>query len=298
MTGVWTLLLACGPGGAPAVPADPEPLATGDTATPEPTCPQFGEAAAVGVVQEPTLTEASGLVRAGGWLWTHNDSGEPTLFALGDQGQVAGRVPVRTTWFDVEDIAVRDDRMWLADIGDNLAIREEIRFFDLPIPAPTDAEAVPRQVTARWPDGPTDAEALLVDPRSGDVLVVSKQWSAGPTRVARLVTPDAADSAMEIVAEVWFGEGGIGRSPAITGGDVAPDGSGVVLRTYLAAWWFPRRPGEPWADTFARPPCEVPVRPEGQGEALAVDAGFVWTLSEGVDRPLNQTAYTHGPPPP
>jgi len=33
------------------------------------------------------------------------------------------------------------------------------------------------------------------------------------------------------------------------------------------------------------------VMGEGQGEALAVDAVGVWTISEGVDPPLNLTPW-------
>jgi hypothetical protein len=79
------------------------------------------------LVRLPGLRGASGLTVSGrvpGRLWTHNDSGEPVLFALDPRGSVTGRV--RLTGAAVEDweaIAAgpcgADSCLYMADIGDN-----------------------------------------------------------------------------------------------------------------------------------------------------------------------------------
>ncbi len=40
-------------------------------------------------------------------------------------------------------------------------------------------------LTLRYPDGPHDSEALMVDPRSGDLYVVVKHLAGGPAAVYR-----------------------------------------------------------------------------------------------------------------
>jgi hypothetical protein len=67
-----------------------------------------------------------------------------------------------------------------------------------------------------------------------------------------------------------------------TGGSVAPDGAGAVIRTYLDAFVWPRVPGEPWATTFARDACPVDLVTERQGEAIAWADDGLYTVSEGA----------------
>jgi len=274
-----------------------ETAPTGDTAQPPepPACPTFGEAEAVGVLSDPVLTEVSGLVWGNGVLWAHNDSGGGSrLYGLSETGAVLQRVHFDpTVLVDWEDITRRGDHLWLADVGDNGANRGRVFLHEMAIPAPGADTASARARSAQWPDGPVDCEAVFADPVSGDLLLMSKVFD-GIVTVARMPDPDADDSAdpvpLEPVATVVFGNDGVGRTTLITGADMSPDGRFVVVRTYLAAWAFPRIPGEPWADTFGREPCEVPTGPEGQAEAIAWDERGIWTASEGEGVPLHRTS--------
>src|SRR5687767_12057876 len=62
------------------------------------------------VVRLPDLPEGSGIAasrRHPGVLWAHNDSGDPLIFALNEQGKVTGRVRLNGAEVDDwEDIAV------------------------------------------------------------------------------------------------------------------------------------------------------------------------------------------------
>ncbi len=303
----WLAWVGCG-GGAPP---DPEPrdtrgptaetgslptavtattATTGDTGPPpEPTCPAFGEGETVGIVTDDTLVENSGLAWADGLLWAHNDSGEALLYGLSPQGAVLRRVPVRDMpVFDWEDIALRDGMLWLADVGDNLAVRQSITLYEVPVPGPDDLEVTARSVTLSWPDGARDCETLLADPVSGDLLLMSKELD-GDVRVARVVDPDAATSELEEVARVRFGPDGWGVGTYVTGGDMAPDGTAVVVRAYLETMVFPRVLGEAWQATFDREPCEVDTVGEGQGEAVAWAPDGLYFVSEGTMPAVNHT---------
>jgi hypothetical protein len=264
---------------------------TADTSVPvEPVCPDFGEPASVGTVSDERVVEASGLAFADGRFWTHNDSGAPLLFGMTSDGTVDRGVTVDgVVVVDWEDIAARQGALWVADVGDNLAFRPWVTLYEIGVPGAGATEASGRGLQLTWPDGPVDCETLLADPVSGDLMLVSKDFS-GESVVARVVDPQGSESALEEVARLQFGEGGIGQTTLVTGGDISPDGTMVLLRTYLSAWGFPRVPGEDWAATFAREPCEVPVKGEGQGEAVVWAEGAVWTVSEGQGPPLNRTA--------
>jgi len=304
MVGLWAWL-ACSGGNEPPAATDepPTPTAstglasptadshapTSDSATEEPVCPNDDEPQVVGVVADDTLIEASGLAYAGGLLWAHNDSGPSTLYGLTTQGAVARRVTVTgMTIVDLEDIAVLGDTLWLADVGDNLATRSGITLYAVPVPPEGATEVAARAVELTWPDGPRDCETLLADPISGDLLLLSKELD-GNVVVARVVDPSAPTSELEEVARVAFGPDGVGTGTYVTGGDVAPDGRGVVVRQYLDALVFPRQPGEAWAETFARPPCSVDHLGEPQGEAVAWNDDGLFFVSEGSRPPLHHT---------
>lgn len=285
-------LLACvaerppSPGLAPPSFTDTEstgPLA--DSGGRDPACPSFGSGVSLGEVASDTLTEASGLASVDGVFWTHGDSGSAAaLVALAPDGQPLGEVPlVGVDAVDTEDIAylpTQGGALLLGDIGDNLALREQVSLLVAPVPDPRGGPVPARTVRLTWPDGPRDAETLLADPVTGDVLVVSKSFD-GLSVVARVASPLPDSATLEPVAVLPFGSDALPGDKLTTGGDIAPDGTGVVIRTYLAAWIWPRIPGEPWPDTFGRTPCRVEIVVEPQGEAIAWGPEGLTTVSEG-----------------
>jgi hypothetical protein len=276
---MWLSLLACT---APS-PEDPPPVSTADTAPEAPRCPVVEPGVDLGRLDLPALTEASGLVARDGLLWVHNDSGTPQLFALDPLGALQATVSVQSPLaLDWEDATWREGRLWVGDVGDNLAARTTITLLELAVDAQTPDGAVvtPRALPLVWPGGPRDCEAMLGDPVTGDLLLVPKVLD-GAVDIHRVVDPDAATTELEPVASLQFGEGLLTGNTLVTGGEVAPDGSAVVLRTYLDAFVWPRTPGEPWADTFGRDPCRVELETEPQGETVAWADDALYTVSEG-----------------
>lgn len=266
-----------------AEPPSSTPPPTGETAAPGPVCPVFGPGQPLGEAEPDTLTEASGLQVVEGVLWTHGDSGPAQLYALERTGARRAVVPVEgAVIVDWEDLATVGDRLVVGDIGDNLEARLGLRLVSVPIPDP-DADGVPVTATLHdlfWPDGAHDAEALIADPVSGDLLVVAKEPD-GITPVGRVAAPFPGEQVLEEVARLQFGVPPLDGNTLVTGGAGAPDGSGVALRTYLDAFVWPRQPGEPWAATFARAPCQVDLVTEPQGEAIAWAEDGLYTISEG-----------------
>jgi hypothetical protein len=282
-------------------------------------------------VASDDLVEISGLVRSNrypGVLWAHNDSGDTArVFAIGADGAALGTFTLQgADAVDWEDIAIGPgplagtDYLYLADIGDNAAARPEVVVYRVPEPGPGRGDDVTatltgvERITLRYSDGAHDAETLLVDPATGEMVIVTKAVGA-PSQLfhaAAVASPPPAETVLEPAGAVDFTAlrsaaalpddapalpRAVGYLP--TGGDVSPDGGVVAIRTYGTIWVWAREPGTPLAGALAMPRapvCEARAAIEPQGEAVAIDAdgsGYR-TASEGAHPPLHH--YRAGAP--
>ena len=266
----------------------------------------------------PQLVEASGLAvsRANdGVLWAHNDSGDSArVFAFGvDGGRLGTFKLVGAEAVDWEDMAVGpdvdedgdavDDRdaLYLADIGDNDAVRSDVTLYRVSEPEVAagadagrarldDVEVYPFV----YPDGPRDAEALFVDPTDASFYVIEKSITGGPVGVYRgsIEGWNADAAAMPTLERVGTFRAGPGIVASVTGADMTPAGDAIAVRTYASVRLFARPEGTSVIDALAGEPCRGPVPVEAQGEAIAVtpagDAYF--TLPEGSTPTLSRWA--------
>jgi hypothetical protein len=261
-----------------------------------------------GTLTSSATTELSGIAASranpGVW-WVHNDSGDSArVFAISDTGSVLATVELDGAPApDWEDIAVgpSDDgvagsaTVYVGDIGDNGRSRSSIavyRFAEPEVDATTpDATIdVPAdRLTLTYPDGPHDAEALLVDPGTGDLVIVTKDWTLrGHSNVYRAPAGLAAGSStvLELVAELELPVGTL-----VTAADVSPDASVVALRSYGGIALYPRPAGQPVWAAFDETPCDGPRPMELQGEAIAfsADGASYATIAEGASPTLHLT---------
>ncbi len=255
------------------------------------------EAEQVGSLHGSGLVELSGLAASRtqpGVIWAVQDSGnDPQLFALGLDGADLGVVTVEgADNRDWEDIAAGPDGMlYIADIGDNAERRPEVVIQVVAEPAvepgaPARLAAstpVVRSILVRYPDGPHDAEALVHDPLSGHLFVITKSL-AGEGLVFRVVA--SLDGSPVQADEV--GRLHLGFFQAVTGGDISADGSTIVVRTYTDVLVWDRAAGSGVAEALAAEPCVAVGPPDAQGEAITVlsdGSGYV-TSSEGAQAPV------------
>lgn len=283
-------------------------------------CPAFGAPEVLGTVSDDRIHELSGIVASRTtphtW-WVHNDSGDTArVFAVGDDGATVSVLDLtdHTTAIDWEDIAIGpgpDGRPWLfiADTGDNRGVRSAIAVILVPepaVPIADNADAARGTLVRayQYPRGKQyNAEALFVDPRDGALYVVTKS-NDGDSRVFTDPHPFAPPSGgeaeprvLELVRTLQFGGAALPGSPKVTAGDLAPDGSSVVLRTYESAFLWPIAAGESVASALGGPPCPLPLAKEPQGEAIAfaLDGEAYVTSSEGVGSPIvRYSAVTPG----
>ena len=120
-----------------------------------------------------------------GLLWTVNDSGdEARVFTVDRSGRTAGVARWDADPVDVEALAPGPPgRVWVGDIGDNTATRGTVSVTSVPV-GPDGASGGVRTYELDHPGGSVDAEALLADPRTGRLVVVTKGLVGGQVLVA------------------------------------------------------------------------------------------------------------------
>lgn len=277
----------------------------------ESSCDRFSAGTVAGRVKNARLLEISGLVasrRHPGVYWTHNDSGgKPEVFALtldgSDLGSYALTGANATDW---EEIAIGPKHgasgayLYVGDIGDNNAVRDHVTIYRVAEPnaapkLPGTALAGVEKIDLVYPDGAEDAEAMLVDPLTGELVIVTKSVFGR----SRILT--AAGSALTDGARVTMTDRGIIQivpviNPSstfpgtyVTGADISADGSLVLLRTYQAVMAFSRASSQSVTDALEAGSCNAPQSAERQGESIAIaaDGSRYATISEGTNQAIN-----------
>jgi hypothetical protein len=243
-------------------------------------------------IQHSEIDEASGIVASReqpGVLWVHNDSGDrPRVFATNQRGDDLGTFALdAASAMDWEGIAIGPGPvvgrtyLYIGDIGDNARARDTIRIYRVQEPHVGAAGSASRlaeieEIEVRYPDGPHDAETLMLDPITGALLVVVKTHDvgAGVYRVSAIETPAPM---LEHIADITLGDAG----SVATGGDVSADGRQIAVRTYSRVFVWRRVDDEPIAAALAREPCVSMLRDDGEAFAwLPGGEGWV-TVTEG-----------------
>lgn len=274
-------------------------------------CPAMGEPQVTGTVASEHLDEVSGVVESRknpGVLWVHNDSGDgPNLYALTPDGTHLGIY----TLLDVpsgdwEDLAIGLDRgsggylLYAGDVGDNGHNRAEVQVHIVPEPdvspqqEPVEVSLEGITVQLVYPENAAyDSETLLVDPASGDVILVTKD-GGGPAQAFRKPAPhvDGERVELELLAELPVGK--VLASGVTTGGEFSPLGDRIVVRGYgpTARLW-PRDRAVGLAETLLAEPCEIilPVEVQAESVGFAADGTGLYTIPEGATATIQFTPF-------
>jgi hypothetical protein len=276
------------------------------------TGPAAGAAATpVATLRDPAVAESSGIVasRANrGVYWTHNDSGDgPVLYAFGPSGKSYGRWTVPgAAAVDWEDIAIGPAPggrwyLYAADIGDNSRRRPEVVVYRVEEPrvsAPPACARACRTAPAtafhlRYPDGPHNAETLMVHPVTGDLYIVSKADSGdmettvyvaraaqlrgvAPVTLAAVAKLDVPDRMFRMILM------------GITGGEISPDGRSVALCDYRDYHIATLPAGASFDEIWKQPFSSVAIGAGAQIEGICfrTDGRSLALTSEGKPCPV------------
>lgn len=228
------------------------------------------------------LVEISGITRSQvhpNVLWLHNDSSYgPYLYAVdGSDCTTLARIEIRGIEArDLEDIASGIDAagrpvLWLGDIGDNRDSWPFVWVHRVREPS----ELVDQVVRARtyrftYPDGSHDAEALLADPNSQQLWIVTKKLARGTMyALPDPLRPKRVNTALPL--------GQVGA--LVTGGAISPDGKRYVLRDYVNAVIYQ---SPPRGVELAR--IELPLQAQGEAITWTADGSALLIASERDDR--------------
>jgi hypothetical protein len=254
--------------------------------------PKFGARVDCGLIEYKKISEASGIAASRqnpGVLWTHNDSGgKNRLFALNAKGKHLGVYTIAgVAARDWEDIAVGPgplegkDYIYIGDIGDNGREYEYKYIYRIPEPkvdssqAPVDTTLFGAETIAVfYPRANYDAEAMLVDPLTKDIYILTKGDTS--SHVFRDAYPQALKrgTRLEPIATLRLGW--------VVGGDISPSGDEILVKTYPAIYYWTRSPGQNLRQAFEKTPVTLPYVLEPQGEAVGwkADGNGYYTVSE------------------
>ena len=253
------------------------------------------------------MDEISGIAVSGirkDVYYIHNDSGDTSrFFAISPDGTIKNVIyfkgdpsqPLGAV--DCEDIAVgigpdkNKSYVYLGDIGDNGAVRKYItiyRFEEKQNWAKDslikNAEVVP--VHYKYPDGPKDAESLMIDPIEKLIYIVSKRSDSVTVYTTPLKFKANDTLVLSKKCKLYFN--GFRPFKWITAGDISLDGQQILLKSYEKVYYWKRSNNEPVWKTMLKTPTELPYKPEKQGEAIGftLDGKGYYTTSEGAFAPI------------
>jgi hypothetical protein len=271
--------------------------------------PAYGPPTTLATIKVKAVSESSGLVASRtmpGAYWTHNDSGDgPFIYAFDTRGDSLGTFRVNGAQNrDWEDIAAgpgpqpNKSYLYLGDTGDNDSVRPEVivyrvlepslsaatRSFTKSRPGSTEpAEAI----RLKYPDGPHDAEALLVHPRTGNIYIVTKVVLVNPG-VYEAIAPFTAGQpiTMRRIGEVHVPSifGGV-----LTGGNISPDGRRVALCDYFQGYEIVLPAGTANFDDIWKQKLtgfDLGKRKQGESITYRLDGKALLATSEGIQSPL------------
>ncbi|MFE3329104.1 WD40 repeat domain-containing protein [Streptomyces sp. NPDC059176] len=212
-------------------------------------------------IKDPRITESSGLAASRahpGVYWTHNDQDLPRVFAVDSKtGETVATVTLQGVGRprDMEAVSVGPDgNVYVGDIGDNAdGSWDHVWIYRFPEPRVLkDVTVHATQYTVKYADGPRNAEAMMVHPKTGRVYIASKREGGGGLYEgpARLVT--GATNVFRRIDDV----------PWVTDGAFSPDGTELVLRSYFSARGYEWRDGRLGADHQVSAPLQ------GQAESV------------------------------
>ncbi|MBE1533560.1 lactonase family protein [Actinomadura algeriensis] len=237
-------------------------------------------------IRDPRITESSGLAvsrRHRGVVYTHNDSGGvPQIFALGPDGRTRAVLTLGGAQArDWEAMAIGEDErgrpaIFVADIGDNLGgAWPYVTIYRVPEPATLrDRTLDATRFEMRYEDGPRNAEAMMINPKTNRVYIVSKLFG-GKVYEAPANLRTEGYNTLRAVAD----------APSIaTGAAFSPDGRTCVIRAYFGATVYEvgadGRPGERIGSV------DVPRQEQGEAVTYTADGRGVLLSSEGEQQPV------------
>ncbi|MFI6738740.1 hypothetical protein ACIBI9_37945 [Nonomuraea sp. NPDC050451] len=232
--------------------------------------------------KDPKITESSGLAVSPtheGIYYTHNDSSaNPTFYAVDGKGRTQATFQVRGAqardWEAMaatKDPATGQGTLWFADIGDNLnGAWPDISIYRVVEPRTVkDATLPATRYRFRYADGGRNAEGIMINPRTGRLYVVSKEFSGSVYAAPKKLRTDRTNVLRKVAIAPLMA----------TDAAYAPDGSSYVIRTYFSATLY-----RPSGEMITK--VSMPELKQAESIAYTADGKSLLTGTEGPRSPV------------
>ncbi|WP_055697160.1 hypothetical protein [Streptomyces silaceus] len=232
-------------------------------------------------IKDPRIVESSGLAASRahpGVYWTHNDQDKGAfLYAVDSRtGKTVATVTMTGVGAprDVEAISVGSDgNLYVGDIGDNLGgTWPHVWIYRLPEPKELKDQSVrATQYVVKYADGPRDAEALMVHPKTGRIYIADKKENGGSLYEGPAEMSASRTNVFKKIADtdLW-----------VTDGAFSPDGKQLALREYFGGASFA------WKGAGRAPEREgrlsVPFQRQGESVTYTTDGTTLMYGTEGA----------------
>jgi hypothetical protein len=261
-------------------------------------CLLFATVPVVDTMDRQEYNELSGIASSvvnPGVLYVHeDDAGTNTIALTNAKGDDLGKLILdNVSARDPEDISVGPGPeagktyVYLADIGDNNAVRKTVTIYRFAEPVLKDlsgSSAIHIQaidkIELAYPKGAVNAETLLIDPVTKDLFIASKETSRSTIYTAPYPQSTTSTTTLKSVVKTNF--------DLPTSGDISPDGSEILLRNKGQIWYWKRSAGQTVAQTILTAPQTAPYagnEHQGEGICFMYDASGYFTDTEIKDHP-------------
>lgn len=266
---------------------------------------QISQEIIIGKLSDTMLSDVSGIAPSRlhkNLFYVHNDRGKgdgSRFYAIASTGELKAIWHFEGDVTDCEDIAIgpgpRKNRsyIYLADIGDNESSRPSIKVyrFEEPAALPENASVATKikgkAFILAYPDGPRDAETIMIDPIEKLLYIISKREDSVGIYTASLRLNGKRVDRLKKEGKIYFE--GKPTEKWITSGDISPDGRQILIRAKDNVYYWRRHNNEPIHRTLQNPSYKYPgfiARPRQEAIAFSNDGKGFYVAAEGRFTPI------------
>jgi hypothetical protein len=213
-----------------------------------------------------------------GYLWVNEDSGTPASLTLVSKhsGQTLKKIAIKGAKNrDWEDMCLSGTDIYIADIGDNKLSYPSYNIYIFPEPA-ANATTVSTfsKINFTYSDGKHDAEAFLVDPKTKDIYIITK--NDAQSGIYKLIYPYSLTNLNTARAV------GKLKYTGVVSAAISADAKQILIKTYTSLKLYNYKPGQSIPESLNNESKNLPYILEPQGEAVTFsnDNKCIYTLSE------------------
>ena len=261
------------------------------------TCSSYNEPETVGRMIRD-IVEVSGMIQSSfdpNVFWVHNDSGGAAeLYAITlDETLIATIQLENAVARDWEDISLgpcsssnNTNCIYIGDIGDNDHRFGSVSIYRFVEPDPSEGDQTITNVeTGRfnYPNGPQNAEALIVD-QDSNIWILTKKEDSFDLFTATFTANETVSLSLE--NEIQFDEFVQNNEELVTGADFNRESKRLLVRTYSSILEYRLSPEQTLHNLDQITPLLLPSGEDEQGEAITYGQNGYYHVSEGGRPPI------------